>query len=226
MPQVTTVCLLHTLLPEPTVPGGLTAIDKWPVPTRVPVGPLGLAGDRSMDVAHHGGEEFALYLYADEDAAWWSAELGRQIDPGLFGENLRTSGLDVSGLVVGQRLRIGEDGLVVAVTAPRNPCVTFARRMGVPQWVRRFAEHRAPGAYVQVVESGSVGRGDAIESLSVPAHGITVADLTTPALPGAAETLLAAHDAGQVVLGPRMHRGAVREAARGNEGRPTGEQLA
>ena len=66
-----------------------------------------------------------------------------------------------------------------------------------------------------MVESGSVGCGDAIESLSVPAHGITVADLTTPALPGVAATLLAAHDAGEVVLGPRMHAGAVREAARG-----------
>ena len=81
--------------------------------------------------------------------------------------------------------------------------------------MRRFGERRAPGAYVRVVEPGSVGCGDAIESLSIPAHGITVADLATPALPGAAATLLAAHDAGEIVLGPRMHRGAVREAARG-----------
>lgn len=215
MSQVTAVCVLHTLLPEPTNPDGVTAIDKRPVPTRVLVGPVGLAGDRSMDVAHHGGEEYAIYLYADEDAVWWATELGRQIDPGLFGENLRTSGLDVSGLVVGQRLRIGDDGLVVEITAPRNPCATFARRMGEQRWVRRFGERRAPGAYVRVVEPGSVRCGDAIESLAVPAHGITVADLATPALPGAAATLLAAHDAGEIVLGPRMHRGAVREAARG-----------
>ena len=43
MSQVTAVCVLHTLLPEPTNPDGVTAIDKRPVPTRVPVGPVGLS---------------------------------------------------------------------------------------------------------------------------------------------------------------------------------------
>ncbi len=215
MAEVTAVCVLHRLHPEPSLPGGLTAIDKRAVLGRVAVGPGGLAGDRSMDTSHHGGEEFAVYLYADEDAAWWAAELDREIAPGQFGENVRTSGLDVSGLVVGQRLLIGNEGVEVEVTAPRNPCATFARRMGEPQWVRRFAEQRAPGAYVRVLTSGTLGQGDAVESVAVPAHGVTVADIATPALPGSAAALLAAHEAGDVTLMARMHAGAVREAARG-----------
>ena len=85
-------------------------------------------------------------------------ELGREIPPGLFGENLRTSGIDLSGIRIGQVLRIGDD-VVLEVTAPRTPCATFARRMGEPHWVRRFTERRAPGAYARVLQAGVVLRG-------------------------------------------------------------------
>jgi len=91
--QVTAVCVVARLLPEASTPSGLTSIDKRPVAVPVPVGPLGLRGDSQQDTKHHGGDEYAVYLYADEDAAWWATELDRPITPGLFGENLRTSGL-------------------------------------------------------------------------------------------------------------------------------------
>ena len=48
-----------------------TAIDKRPVRGAVHVGPLGLAGDEQVDRSH-GGPDRAVYVYADEDAAWWS----------------------------------------------------------------------------------------------------------------------------------------------------------
>jgi MOSC domain-containing protein YiiM len=213
--HVTAVCVLHTLLPEPGSPDGLTAIDKRAVADRVLVGPWGLAGDQQRDTAHHGGEEYAVYLYADEDADRWAAELDREIPPGLFGENVRTSGLDVCGLVIGTTLRLGRSGPVVRVTSPRNPCATFARRMGEPRWVRRFTEARAPGAYVRVLAPGTLTAGDPIEVRAVPGHGITVADVMRPARPGAAAALLAAAAAGLVELGPRMRSDAERERARG-----------
>jgi MOSC domain-containing protein YiiM len=213
--RISAVCVLHGLLPEPGNPGGVTAIDKRPAAGPVEVGVLGLAGDRQMDTTHHGGEEYAVYLYAQEDADWWAAELGRDIPPGLFGENLRTDGLDISGAVVGQRMRIGSGGLLVEVTAPRNPCGTFARRMGEAHWVKRFTQRRAPGAYARVVTPGPVEAGDEVEVLSVPAHGITVADLMAPARAGAAAALLAASEAGGVGLGPRMRSDALRELGRG-----------
>jgi len=217
--RVTAVCVVHTLLPESSTPSGLTSIDKRQVAGPVPVGALGLRGDSQQDVRHHGGDEYAVYVYADEDARWWADELGRDVPPGLFGENLRTTGLDVSGAVIGQRVRIGDGGLVLEVTAPRNPCGTFARRMGEPQWVRRFAAHRAPGAYLRVLAEGPVAVHDAVRVLSTPAHGVTVADLMSPGRPGAAEALLAAADAGEVALGPRMRGDAHREAARGGPDR-------
>lgn len=211
MAHVSAVCVVHTLLPEPANPDGLTAIDKRAVIGPVAVRSLGLAGDSQKDTAHHGGQEFAVYLYAEEDVEWWSAELGREIPPGLFGENLRTSGLEVSGLVIGARYRIGDSGLEVEVTSPRNPCATFARRMDEPHWVKRFTEHRAPGAYVRVLTPGTVRAGDGIVELAVPEHGITVADLMWPARSSAPAALLAASDAGQVVLGARMHAAAEKQ---------------
>jgi MOSC domain-containing protein YiiM len=214
-PRVSAVCVVHTLLPEPSTPTGLTSIDKRPVAGPVQVGPLGLAGDSQQDTPHHGGTEFAVYCYAEEDAAAWAAELGREVPPGLFGENLRTTGLDVSGLAIGTRLAVGDAGLVLEVTAPRNPCATFARRMGEPRWVRRFTERRAPGAYARVVVPGPVSAGDAITVLTVPEQGVSVAALMAPALPGAAAALLAAEAAGAVSLGERMRRGAQHEARRG-----------
>jgi MOSC domain-containing protein YiiM len=214
MAQITAVCVLHQLRAEPSNPDGTTAIDKRPVPGPVDVGPLGLTGDDQRDRRHHGGEDQAVYLYADEDADWWAAELGRDITPGLFGENLRTTGLDLSSTLIGQRWRVGESGLVVEVTSPRDPCATFARRMGEPHWVRRFTQRRAPGAYVRVVEPGAVAAGDRVLALNEPEHDVTVAEVMVPAVDGAAARLLAAEHSGRLHLTPRMRSSAEKQSAR------------
>jgi MOSC domain-containing protein YiiM len=41
--------------------------------------------------------------------------------------------------------------------------------------VRRFGEASRPGAYLRILREGELGAGDAIEVLSRPAHGVTVA---------------------------------------------------
>src|SRR5919206_379797 len=92
------VCRVHQLLHDRG--NGVTAIDKRPVPAGVRVRPLGLFGDVQAERQHHGGPDQAVYAYAEEDAARFAAGLGRAIPPGLFGENLRTRGVDVSGAVV------------------------------------------------------------------------------------------------------------------------------
>ena len=96
------VNVVHELIRGPT---RWTAIDKRPVHGAVQVGVLGLAGDRQCDTRYHGGPDKALYAYAVEDAEWWAAELGREIPPGLFGENLTTRGLDITGASIGGSVR-------------------------------------------------------------------------------------------------------------------------
>src|SRR3954468_5524249 len=117
MAEILAICRVEQLRSDSGTIGA-TAIDKKPIERRLRVRPLGLHGDVQADRKHHGGLSKALYAYASEDAAYWAAELGRDIPAGMFGENLRTAGLDVNGAEIGERWRIGEE-LVVEVTCPR-----------------------------------------------------------------------------------------------------------
>ena len=157
--------------PDPQRP---TAIEKRPVDGPVEVGPLGPAGDEH-GAGVHGGVHQALYAYAGEDAHFWEAELARSLWPGAFGENLTTTGVEVSGAVVGEQWRIGP--VLAEVTSPRMPCATFARYWGVPDLIERFIAARRPGAYLRVLEPGAIRAGDPVEVVSRPEHGVTVADL-------------------------------------------------
>jgi MOSC domain-containing protein YiiM len=171
--RVEAVCVSGAdLLPLPDRRPNRTGIDKKPVPGRVAVGELGLDGDVQVNRRHHGGEGQAVYAYAQEDAGWWAAELDRELPPGRFGENLRTSGLDLRAAVLGEQWQVGT--ALLQVTAWRTPCANFARFWGIPDLVKRFAAHGATGAYLRVVQTGEIGAGDAVEVLSRPDHGITV----------------------------------------------------
>jgi len=160
---------------------GTTAIDKRPVPGPVTVGRLGVYADVQADRKHHGGSEKAVYAYAAEDADWWAEQLQRDIPPGLFGENLRVAGLEVSNARVGERWRIGDgpDAVVLEVTWARTPCMTFARWMGEEKngWVRRFSDARRLGTYLKVVKTGKVRPGDPIEVTPAPEGAPTILDL-------------------------------------------------
>ncbi len=180
--RLVSVNVVHALIPDVLGSEDRTAIDKRPVDGRVAVtvpgdAEVGLTGDRIYDRNHHGGPDQAIYAYAAEDRAWWAAELGREIAAGAFGENLSTEGLDVTGAVIGERWQIGADGVLLEVTAPRIPCRTFQGWMDEPQWVKRFTDHGAPGAYLRVLTPGTVAAGDAIEVVHRPAHGVTVGDV-------------------------------------------------
>jgi len=172
MPSLLALCRVEKLLPDPGSVG-VTAIDKQPVDGRFDVKAYGVYGDVQADRKNHGGLFQAVYAYAQEEADWWAGELGRDIPAGLFGENLRTSGLAVSHAEIGERWRIGEK-LVLEVTSPRTPCATFQRRMGESQWVKRFTQANLTGAYFRVVERGPIAAGDEIEVVHAPGHGITV----------------------------------------------------
>ena len=167
--RIVAVCAVHALIPDAgTI--GVTAIDKRPLDGAVRVGPYGVRGDVQANRKHHGGLEQAVYAYAQEDAEFWESELGRELAPGWFGENLRTEGIDVNAVVIGERWRIG-DTLELEVTRHRNPCQTFARRLGGPEargWVKRFADERRLGPYFRVVKSGAISAGDEIVVLSRP----------------------------------------------------------
>jgi MOSC domain-containing protein YiiM len=178
--RVVAVNVVHEVIRGPT---RWTAIDKRPVRGAVEVGELGLVGDRQCDTRYHGGPDKALYAYAEEDAGWWSVELDRDIPPGLFGENLTTSGLNITGAMIGERWRIGgpKNGILVEVRSPRTPCGNLSGRMGIHRFHHRFAKTGRVGAYLKVLQTGWVRAGNRIVVVHRPDRGRTIGQLSSGA---------------------------------------------
>jgi MOSC domain-containing protein YiiM len=82
------------------------------------------------------------------------------LSPGITRENITTSGLNVNGLEIGQKLRVGETRLEVSAVC--MPCDQLEKvRPGLQKeiWGRR-------GMLCRVLEGGIIRRGDPIEKLS------------------------------------------------------------
>ena len=107
-----------------TESGNRTGIHKISTPGAIRFAEDCVQGDTVVDRKHHGGYDMAVYAYAQEDLIWWQEEIGREISPGQFGENLTTQGVDVTGALIGERWRVGE--VLLEVSAPRIPCRVFA----------------------------------------------------------------------------------------------------
>ncbi|MGA9376051.1 MAG: MOSC domain-containing protein [Mycobacterium sp.] len=182
MSSVLTVNIAHPRT-NPDTGKKPTGIDKrptdGPVSVRAP-GPMrgglgsGLVGDLVSEQKHHGGDDQAVYVYAREDLDSWEGELSRQFGNGAFGENLTTVGIDVTNAVVGERWRVGDDGLVLEVTRPRTPCRTFSMWLEIDGWIKTFTERALPGAYLRVVTPGTVRAGDTVEIIERPEHDVTI----------------------------------------------------
>ena len=139
-----------------------TGINKRP--TSVPVGvgeagpESGLDGDAICNLKHHGGRDQAVYFYSQADYAWWSEKLGRDCEPGLFGENFTVAGPESAEVCVGDRITIGD--VVLETTSPRIPCNTLNRRMDDGKFGHAFRQAERPGWYCRVLQPGKVQVGD------------------------------------------------------------------
>lgn len=150
----------------------MSAIGKVPVEGRVRVAGVNLDGDAQADRRVHGGPDKAVYAYAAEDTRWWAGELGRDLVPGAFGENLTLEGIEVTGALIGERWRAG--GVELEVCQPRLPCAKLGIAFGDGKLARRFAQASRPGAYLRIVAEGELGAGDRVEVVSRPSHDVTV----------------------------------------------------
>src|SRR3954454_24660734 len=98
-----------------------TGIWKDPVPGRSRVGRLNLTGDAQGDLAGHGGEQRAVFVYQMDSYRYWERVLKRRdFTFGQFGENFTVAGLADSEVCVGDGYRIG--GALFEVTQPRVTC--------------------------------------------------------------------------------------------------------
>jgi MOSC domain-containing protein YiiM len=178
-----TVLTVNSAHVGPGVRAATTGIDKRPVDGPVEVRPpgsmrdglgSGIVGDSIGNKKFHGGDDQAVYAYAREDLDVWQERLDRELTNGMFGENVTTLGVDVTGAVIGERWRVGSDGLLLEVTRPRTPCKTFETRLGIRGWIKTFTHGGTPGAYLRIVEPGHLQAGDDIAIVQRPDHGITI----------------------------------------------------
>ena len=153
-----------------------TGIWKEPVQGRGAVRRLNVEGDGQGDLAGHGGEQRAVFVYQIESYRYWEERLGRRdFDYGQFGENFTVEGLPDDEVCIGDRYRIGT--ALFEVTQPRVTCYRVGIRMNEPRMAALLTSSGRPGFYLRVLEEGEVGAGDAILTIARGPERMTVAEV-------------------------------------------------
>jgi ferredoxin-NADP reductase/MOSC domain-containing protein YiiM len=152
-----------------------TGVFKDPVAGPRRVGKLNVDGDGQGDLAGHGGEQRAVFVYQVDSYRYWERELGRNdFVNGQFGENFTIDGLRDDEVCIGDRYRIGT--AVFEVTQPRVTCYRVGIRMNDPRIPALLVSHRRPGFYFRVLQEGEVQAGDEIIKVSSGPEQMTVAE--------------------------------------------------
>jgi ferredoxin-NADP reductase/MOSC domain-containing protein YiiM len=151
-----------------------TAVWKTPVQRRRMVRRLNIDGDGQGDLAGHGGEHRAVFVYQIDSYRYWERRLGRSdFSYGQFGENFTVDGLADDQVCIGDRYRIGS--AVFEVTQPRVTCYRVGIRTNEPQMAALLVAHGRPGFYFRVLEEGEVEAGDEIVQVAAGAERMSVA---------------------------------------------------
>ena len=153
-----------------------TGVFKDPVTGPRRVGRLNVEGDGQGDLAGHGGEQRAVFVYQLDSYRYWERELGRtDFVYGQFGENFTVDGLGDVDVCIGDRYRIGT--ATFEVTQPRVTCYRVGLRMNDPRIPALLVSHHRPGFYFRVLEEGEVEAGDEIIKLASGPEEMPVADI-------------------------------------------------
>lgn len=153
-----------------------TGIWKDPVVGRRRVRHLNVDGDRQGDLAGHGGEQRAVFVYQVGSYLYWQKQLGRtDFVHGQFGENFTVEGLPDEEVCIGDRYQIGS--ALFEVTQPRVTCYRVGIRMNEPRMPALLTSSGRPGFYFRVLEEGEVGAGDAIVKVGEAKERMTVSEI-------------------------------------------------
>ncbi|WP_083772254.1 MOSC and FAD-binding oxidoreductase domain-containing protein [Methylocella silvestris] len=153
-----------------------TAIWKAPVGGRRMVRHLNIDGDGQGDIAGHGGEHRAVFVYQIDSYRYWQIQLGRDdFTHGQFGENFTIDGLSDQDVCIGDQYRVG--GALLEVAQPRVTCYRVGIRMGEPQMAALLVAHGRPGFYFRVLQEGEVGAGDEIVQVAAGPERMSVFEI-------------------------------------------------
>ena len=143
---------------------------------RCRVGRLNLEGDGQGDLAGHGGEQRAVFVYQIESYRYWQEQLKRtDFVHGQFGENFTVEGLPDDAVCIGDRYQIGS--ALFEITQPRVTCYRVGIRMHEPRMPALLTSSGRPGFYFRVLQEGEVGAGDEIVKVGEGEERMTVSDI-------------------------------------------------
>jgi MOSC domain-containing protein YiiM len=144
---------------------------------------LNLEGDAQADLEVHGGPDKAVYAYPSEHLPAWAAELGQELGPAPFGENLSTAGGTEDDVCIGDRWYWGD--AVLEVCQPRSPCFKLTMHRGRGDIGRLLRKSNRTGWYLRVLQEGRVPVAGPIRVEPHP-MGATVSVMNEATKPGEA----------------------------------------
>src|ERR1700753_2897764 len=152
-----------------------TGIWKDPVAGRCKVRRLNLDGDGQGDLAGHGGEQRAVYVYQIESHRHWEEQRKTTFVLGQFGENFTVEELPDDIVCIGDRYQIGS--ALFEVTQPRVTCYRLGIRTDEPRMAAMLTSSGRPGFYFRVLREGEGGAGDEIVKVGEAKERMTVAEI-------------------------------------------------
>ncbi|RYO92268.1 hypothetical protein DL766_001759 [Monosporascus sp. MC13-8B] len=148
-------------MPGLTIKSG---IDKRERAGRIPVSFLGLEDDEH-DPTFHGGKDKAIHGYCSSHYPSWRAEFpaaASRFGPGGFGENLVTARMNERNVCIGDIVSVGDDGVLLQVSLPRQPCFKLNHRFQLKNFAPNTYKLSRTGWYYRVLHEGTIQAGDEI----------------------------------------------------------------
>ncbi|GAP89544.2 putative mosc domain-containing protein [Rosellinia necatrix] len=148
-------------MPGLTIQSG---IDKQLRFGKIPVTFLGLDADEH-DLTFHGGKDKAIHGYCSSHYTQWRLEFPdaeARFQPGSFGENFVTERMNERNICIGDILSVGDDGLLLQISLPRQPCFKLNHRFQIKNFAPNTYKTSRTGWYYRVLREGAVQAGDEI----------------------------------------------------------------
>lgn len=141
------------------------------------LGMTSFEGDMVQDKKHHGGNDKAICCYNSDHFIKWNNELGFELEPAAFGENLTLEGdaAHENNVFIGDRYQLGE--AIVEVSEPRGPCYVIGIRYNFKQFPVLLQKSGFTGFYLRTITPGLVKKTDKLIHMSSHPEQISVMDV-------------------------------------------------
>jgi len=140
----------------------VSGIKKYPV-SKAYLTKTGFIDDFQADLAHHGGENKALFLFSQLTFQKINSHFNNIFDVtnmAYFGENLILSDICEKDICIGDVLKIGETK--VQITQPRQPCWKLSANTNQKEMTKFIFDSGFTGFYAKVLKEGEISQNDEV----------------------------------------------------------------